>query len=998
VRLDPFHRFLGVNAGVGPRDLLGLPDGPVTTAELRAALDRQQRRVREHPGGMSPEAQQVQHALLDAARELTKENVGTGEPRRPVDPRDPKPPRRPTATPRTTPTPERAAPSPTLTTFDRRVLAALVSDGGWNARSRARLMAVASEFGVTMDGLMTVMSGLSRYARSGGHRFAVREITGGEARMSNTGLTATPRTLPPRDPVEEDAIRFRRFVSSSILVSACIVLLFLTAQLLTPDRTERRKPDDASTRIVEPMPEIAVRPRRPMREDIAERLFETTAMPSFLGETLPEPAVQAADEVPGLLDMLEGVARRFRTPTEPGEAAFRDVEIGIDVLGAAWPLLDEATRIKADHILVDVVRQSQRDPATMERVLDAFVPRPMRDQPPIALWRHAFRAGMLARLSSHGGLPLGITGAARQRLVEAVPIRTDGALPDFNGAATVWLSERLSILAQHAETDDRVFDRWELWFLGVREYAEGAAYDRAIARALRAMLGTGTNLGDGGPSLQIVGRLLASLDLDASQVSRQMLLELYDDPAVNTRDLWIITSLLVQHGRATWFEHAFVPPVDADNLDRRRAREALAARWPTVELPDESAGDQPLLSIPEDLRSRWLALAKRITMMAPSGDRDRALAMIAVAARLNAAASALALDDRGSAVGWMNDVDRTLARIDDPSNSIIPPPASTRRGPSRATPGPGSSGGGSKVGTPGTRRPGQTIGTDGEWARAFEDVRGNTSEKLELLRSLRSNAGTDLGPRDAEVFVREVYGGTPEEVRTLAQQILVSEFPLGPSVAMAVLDQYRFRTGRRDLARTFDQYLPGQLPDRDEPTWRFEVRHALLRHVMEIRRAAYDGMRFRTDELVGWIDRSYADHLALLRAQDATGGFDAAADESAASIRQRWREAAEQLMTATPTPGTLSVLDRRDQTRRQLVRGPIQRFVAEQLALVDLLAYIATAERPKRRDEVRRVLQDGARQRARLDNVLDQALSIEQLMIRLWTLRIESNTAEGEAA
>ncbi|MCH1932765.1 hypothetical protein L9G16_21720, partial [Shewanella sp. A25] len=87
-------------------------------------------------------------------------------------------------------------------------------------------------------------------------------------------------------------------------------------------------------------------------------------------------------------------------------------------------------------------------------------------------------------------------------------------------------------------------------------------------------------------------------------------------------------------------------------------------------------------------------------------------------------------------------------------------------------------------GASGSIRPGQAIGNDAVWAVAYEEAGGNLTERLRWLDALRRNAGTDLGPIDAEQFVGVVYRGSPREVRDLAGSILVERFRTGPNVAL----------------------------------------------------------------------------------------------------------------------------------------------------------------------------------------------------------------------
>ncbi|MCA9297207.1 MAG: hypothetical protein KC983_11835, partial [Phycisphaerales bacterium] len=163
-----------------------------------------------------------------------------------------------------------------------------------------------------------------------------------------------------------------------------------------------------------------------------------------------------------------------------------------------------------------------------------------------------------------------------------------------------------------------------------------------------------------------------------------------------------------------------------------------------------------------------------------------------------------------------------------------------------------------------------------------------------------------------------------------------------------------------------------------------------------LRQTSYDLDQTRLDTLYDWLSAAYDDHDVMVREGDLHVGDRRPVDEAAAALRQSWRTRAESLIVIDPAPATLTVLDRRDLTRRQLVDGPIQRFIAEQLSLVDLLAYTACAERPRRRDDVIRLLHNASTSRAQIDDVIAQALSLEQLMLALWAERIESDiTADG---
>src|SRR5688572_2256028 len=182
--LDPFQRFLGVPRFSDPLTLLGLSPDQCDPLHIEKALHERLSAVYRHPDARSPEADDVRQALRAAAEQLRRA-----------------PRQQSTAAHRRAPKP--AVPSVTkfnLTPFDRLVLAVLVGCGGWNAQSRARLVALAGSYGVTVQGLMRVMKGLADYARSGGPPLGVSDMATGRSLASympasSTGTPAGPALL-----------------------------------------------------------------------------------------------------------------------------------------------------------------------------------------------------------------------------------------------------------------------------------------------------------------------------------------------------------------------------------------------------------------------------------------------------------------------------------------------------------------------------------------------------------------------------------------------------------------------------------------------------------------------------------------------------------------------------------------------------------------------------------------------------------------------------------
>jgi hypothetical protein len=395
---------------------------------------------------------------------------------------------------------------------------------------------------------------------------------------------------------------------------------------------------------------------------------------------------------------------------------------------------------------------------------------------------------------------------------------------------------------------------------------------------------------------------------------------------------------------------------------------------------------------------RWLQIQERLAATPARGPLEELLWHLVLASRLNEAAGLLATQDLLAARLLMAELESVLeAQHQSPVAELDgeqPPPPTARRGgrsptaTPRALPSPPSrSRGGGRT----ARRIGQPIGPDGRWMAAYGEAR-DVESRLQLLRSLRNTAGTDLGPVDAEMLVREAYRGTPQEVRELAQDMIVELFDSGPSVAMELLDQLPDASANEMLSDLIGRVTQRLLPPARAGSWEIEAMLALVEHALSLRRSADLGL----DETVAELTESYRQRARVAGGQGPGPSPPSAPQDAAALLTEAWAGRAEALVVASPVPDDLAGLDRRRATRMRLVDGPIQHFVAWQVTVLDLLAYVTAAEQPARAAAAAALLADGAADRAGADDVLIQAILTELAMAEMWRLRMRP-TGPSEA-
>jgi hypothetical protein len=264
---------------------------------------------------------------------------------------------------------------------------------------------------------------------------------------------------------------------------------------------------------------------------------------------------------------------------------------------------------------------------------------------------------------------------------------------------------------------------------------------------------------------------------------------------------------------------------------------------------------------------------------------------------------------------------------------------------------------------------------------------------MELLGALqsRTRAGDDLGPIDAQVFVRVVYRDNPAEVRQRARKILVESFGRAVTVAQEMLDQFPGVPATRPTSDMIRHFTGRILPGARSGSWRVDARLALVQHVLDVM-----GTTGReTHEQMDRVRDCYDSRRACL---DPNWTPSAGPDQAAAQLAESWRRRATDAPTADPVPGDPVEIQRRHEMRLRLAQGPLQRFVAGQLVVLDQMALMAVAAQPHLRARVIGVLGDSLRRRGQMTHVLEQAVEVEKAMGRIWSLQIvEDPDPEGRS-
>ena len=778
--------ILGLPAGSDPYRVLGLRPGQNDPASIDAAVRRRMAQILSHPLRNSDEAEEVRAVLRRLARSL-KHAAGGKEKAREVA----------------------AAPPPVLTAIDRAVLAVLVGEGGWNRRSRARLVAVAAAYRIPVDGLVQVLESLADAARSGGGPLAPRNRGRMVVDRSWTALPGKPSAMSRLDDLFDQAAQrltpelrepgTGTTIKMAVLFGLLVVIaMVLGVRLLLSSGPQSQHADDRGGRI------SGFVERQSEQEGREVARLDTPAMPTFVSDDFPPAAANAADRAAGAIAVLAELETGLMDQLHGGggEVSGADLEAWQGVIldaAMSWPYLDGALLERIQTAVLRIIAETRAVPSMGLQLLETFPAGVPGEDDPVSLLQRMWSLETFAMVACSPNVAGEVRDDARRRWQEALPgtpMPCDRAL-----ARSTVLKEHAAMLARDSERSEGAYAMWELWLAAVDRHPDPALRDGHRFSALVAMLAMDIDLTRESRTRNIIGRLLASIEWQRSGAGRDALLALIEDAAMDPVDLWAITSMLVQLDRTSWVLDRHVVPPSATTEERRAVADLLARDWPADWMPTQH---ETRLLIPVgfslDLVDAWTSAL------------DGAVVEPQLARRF---AMLRRLDEAAVAIWWghVDHATRILEHVTAPEFLQQEEAA-------------GSDAGRSAYGR-----------GDGTWSEDMQARRSDGEGKAELLDKLMESASGDLGHKDADTLARAALTDTVPSVRRVASEVIVSKFPRGERVAVALVDNLSLARSVDGVAALVADLTGVVLPPVEGAAWRVGVRRALVQHAFSCRDA-----------------------------------------------------------------------------------------------------------------------------------------------------------------
>lgn len=648
-----------------------------------------------------------------------------------------------------------------------------------------------------------------------------------------------------------------------------------------------------------------------------------------------EAGLEAGAIVRELSASVEGLA------TDPDEA-FARFGRGIGALEREWVRMNADQLAAAQNQVVEFVYRSRGEAAVRAVEVLASGAGALSDRSTAdasGVRRAVFSIGILARLARERDLPIAASIRVESVLSGVLGHERSEMESSFAGG-TIVAAKAVPSRLVGTGTDREAWASWRGICDAVGRNDPGLR-SALILSGLETLLIQAEEASSDRAVHDTIADLVLAVTWRESDESRRRVLRWFDDQRISVMDLHRVTSVLATRSSAERVDVTMVLSAAATPADRADLRSRYARAWGVGGVVER---DQVLAD--------WTEAARQALERSRAASTD-----------LESLAAAVELATLNTAAEWHTRGDSEFAA------RLV---------------------GGARVELAGmvsvTRRAGGSMlaAGDGMWAVRYASVGRSTAARLERLNELRGRSG-ELGSVDAEVLVGEALLGVPAEVRARAAEIVQGRASEA-AIVNAVLEALP-RTTRSVDARLIEAVAQKRLPSPRSADWGVAARRALVERLLEV--LSGTGDLAVLDELAALLARAYHQRASdTPLSSEALRAMPALPDRAAsrAWVRAR-REVARPTFAPRPVL-TLEQIDLRRSGRHRVAQGMVQAFAADQVSLVEVLAYAVSLEGTGEAEKAGRVLAEFAEERRRARTIVEQINVTERGATRLWLVRV----------
>jgi hypothetical protein len=308
------------------------------------------------------------------------------------------------------------------------------------------------------------------------------------------------------------------------------------------------------------------------------------------------------------------------------------------------------------------------------------------------------------------------------------------------------------------------------------------------------------------------------------------------------------------------------------------------------------------------------------------------------------------------------------------------------------------------------------VDPDGTLALELWALRRQPGHGIDAFKNRRFTH-LNLGPVDCDAAAETALFGSPQDLRLVARRI-VTDQKENPAMVNALLESLPRASRQSPLSALIVEVSERALPEIDDPAWPVRARGALVERLAEL---LAPGVRPGVDALAEMLAAAYegrdADSVSeslsdsivpgpMRIAPDPSNpapppalpgpipsGDSRGAEAAAESLRLSWIAEGATYRALRSVAQRLDSLRLDHAARLGLARGPIQRFLAIQSSILDLMGIVIEQEQPSAGAAM--ILDEARAARRSATDIFAQIEANERAIARLWIVRFTGESPGG---